>query len=251
MEVNSYTDAAYSPSGGDVAVWLPKTDGSSSGTSSVVVTPFRRLVASFALGTSLCLAPEACAMQMPNFGTSPLVDDARPTMEPAADTRPADRASTYRRLLVGSVADQAREAMAALSLTKSQLADVLRVSRPTVYDWLGGKEPSPGNAGRLSAVLRLLARAGVSSEAPLNARFVRHAIDERNPSLIELLSAEQLNESQIEGMIVEARALGEEAESRRTRREDRLRALGYEDASNEQRRDQMNQTVAMLDWPKR
>jgi transcriptional regulator with XRE-family HTH domain len=141
--------------------------------------------------------------------------------------------------------------MAALSLTKSQLADVLRVSRPTVYDWLGGKEPSPGNAGRLSAVLRLLARAEVSSEAPLNARFVRHAIDERNPSLIELLSAEQLNESQIEGMIVEARALGKEAESRRTRREDRLRALGYEDASNEQRRDQMNQTVAMLDWPKR
>jgi hypothetical protein len=52
-------------------------------------------------------------------------------------------------------------------------------------------------------------------------------------------------------MIVEARALGKEAESRRTRREDRLRALGYEDASNEQRRDQMNQTVAMLDWPKR
>jgi hypothetical protein len=127
---------------------------------------------------------------------------------------------------------------------------VLGVTRPTIYEWLGGKDPSPGNAARLSTVLRLLARAGISSELPLNARFVRHAIHERSPSLVELLCAEELDQAKIEDMLREAVALGEEAESRRTAREERLRALGYKELSDEQRRDQLNRTVAMLDWPK-
>jgi len=91
----------------------------------------------------------------------------------------------------------------------------------------------------------------MSSEAPLNARFVRHAIPERSSSLIELLCAEELDEAKIEDMLREAGALGEEAESRRVSREDRLRSLGYQEQSPEQRREQLNQTVAMLDWPKR
>jgi Spy/CpxP family protein refolding chaperone len=80
---------------------------------------------------------------------------------------------------------------------------------------------------------------------------VRHAIHERSSSLIELLCAEELGEAKIEAMLREAVALGEEAESRRASREDRLRSLGYEEPSPEQRRDQLNQAVAMLDWPKR
>jgi DNA-binding transcriptional regulator YiaG len=57
------------------------------------------------------------------------------------------------------VADQAREVLAALSLNKSQLAEVLCVSRPTVYDWFDGKEPNASNSDRLIILLRLLARA--------------------------------------------------------------------------------------------
>lgn len=48
----------------------------------------------------------------------------------------------------------------------------------------------------------------------------------------------------------EAKALGEEAESRRVSREDRLRALGFEEPSEEQRREQLARNVAMRDWPK-
>lgn len=46
-----------------------------------------------------------------------------------------------------------------------------------------------------------------------------------------------------------AKALGEEAESRRVSREDRLRALGFEEPSEEQRREQLARSVAMRDWP--
>ena len=39
------------------------------------------------------------------------------------------------------VAGQVRELRAALSVNKSELAKILRVSRPTVYAWLDGKKP--------------------------------------------------------------------------------------------------------------
>jgi transcriptional regulator with XRE-family HTH domain len=190
------------------------------------------------------------AAALPHFGTSPSVEDLRPAVTVAAVPRSTDQGSSYRQILVQSFGHQAKEAMAALSLTKSQLAGVLRVSRPTVYEWLGGKEPSPGNADRLTTVLRLLARAGMSSEAPLNARFVRHAIHERSSSLIELLCADELDEAKIEDMLREVVALGQEARIAELRREERLRSLGYQEQSPEQRRDQLNRTVAMLDWPK-
>jgi plasmid replication initiation protein len=37
---------------------------------------------------------------------------------------------------------------------------------------------------------------------------------------------------------------------RRKKREDRLQALGFEDLSNEQRKEQLAKNVALLDWPK-
>lgn len=107
--------------------------------------------------------------------------------------------------------------MEARSLTKAQLAGVLGVSRPTIHEWLAGKEPSPGKAARLTMILRLLARAGVSGEKPLNVRFVRHATNERGPSLLEMLTAAELDQGEIEKSIREAKALGEEAESSRLR----------------------------------
>lgn len=251
MDMKLDVGVPFSPSGGDLAIWQGTRIENTSGPPPVVLSPVRTWVGSLLLGTTLCLPAQAIAASMPHFGTSPLVDDLRPATETTAANRSPKRGTAYRHILVQSFGDQAQEAMATLSLTKSQLAGVLRVSRPTVYEWLGGKEPSPGNARRLSTVLRLLARAGVSSEAPLNARFVRHAIHERSSSLIELLCTEELDEAQIEKMLREAVALGEEAESRRMGREERLRALGYEASSTEQRRNQLNQTVALLDWPKR
>ena len=152
--------------------------------------------------------------------------------------------------MAASFCDRVREVMAALSLTKAQLAGVLGVSRPTIHEWLAGKEPSPGKAAPLPMILRLLARAGVSGEKPLNAQFVRHAANERGPSLLEMLTAADLDQVEIEKAIREAKALGEEAEGRRTKREERLRALGFEEPTEEQRRDSLNNVVAMLDWPK-
>jgi transcriptional regulator with XRE-family HTH domain len=250
MEMNSDEGVTYSPSGGDHVVWLQGVQAPDSCTLPAAISPFPAVAATLILGTALCVGAEAIAGQMPHFGTSPLVEDQRPVVEERAATGPVQRTTTYRRLLVGSFAEQARGVMAALALTKAQLAGVLGVTRPTVYEWLGGKEPSPGKAARLTLILRLLARAGVSGEKPLNARFVRHATNERGSSLLAMLCAAELDQDEIEKSIREARDLGEEAESHRMKREGRLRARGFEDPTEEQRRDNLNNVVAMLDWPK-
>ena len=64
------------------------------------------------------------------------------------------------------VARQVRELRAALSLNKSELARVLRVTRPTVYDWLDGGEPNADNVARIGQLLRLVSQARVSSRNP-------------------------------------------------------------------------------------
>ena len=74
------------------------------------------------------------------------------------------------------------------------VARVLRVTRPTLYDWLQGREPNAANAERLRTLLRMMARAGVSGANPLNARFVRRPVGIQNPSLIDLLCEERIDE---------------------------------------------------------
>jgi hypothetical protein len=186
-----------------------------------------------------------------HVGTSPAVVAPAPT--PQVDEVPTAEASepTYGEVLAMPIADQARELLAALALNKSQLAEVLRVSRPTLYDWLDGKEPNAGNTARMVTLLRLLARVGVIGSRPLNARFVRQPLTEGGRSLLDELTAARWDEVRIEDLLRQTRALGARSESKRRSREERLRALGYDEPSDAERRAMLNQNVAMRDWPKR
>lgn len=107
-----------------------------------------------------------------------------------------------------SPADQAREVLAALSIHKTQLAKILGVSRPTLYDWLHGKEPKVANAQRLTTLVRLLTSAGVTSAQPVRPRFVRQPLIEGAPSLLEALSAEPIDERLVAVLAQEAKSLG-------------------------------------------
>jgi transcriptional regulator with XRE-family HTH domain len=140
--------------------------------------------------------------------------------------------------------------LAALSVNKSQLASLLGVSRPTLYEWKRGKEPNAANSRRLSAIVHLLSLEGVHGSAPLNARFVRQPLEGQDESLLEALSEDVVDEVKITRMIREVRALGASADARRAAREERLRALGYDEPSSEQRKDQLTRSLATRDWPK-
>ena len=154
-------------------------------------------------------------------------------------------------LLKLSVVEQMQELQAALSLNKSQLARILRVSRPALYDWLRGREPSAANTERIHTFLRCLARTRVSSAGPLNTRFVRQPADLDGPALLDLLCEERINEDRVVTAIEQASALSDAVTQRRATREERLRKLGFEDPGREQRREQLATNMALREWPSR
>lgn len=195
------------------------------------------------------------APYLPRVGTSPTVFDSRgmgrgaPARTPEAPAE-GTRTTTRRAALRMSCADQAREVMAALNLNKTQLAEVLGVSRPTLYDWLDGKEPNLANAQRLTGLVQLLVNAGITAADSLSPRFVREALSDGEPSLLELLKADTLDEGRVAEVLAAAKRLESEAEGARVARDDRLRALGFEEPSPEQRKANLALNVALREWPK-
>ncbi|MFC1482595.1 helix-turn-helix domain-containing protein [Myxococcota bacterium] len=188
----------------------------------------------------------------PVIGTSPTVSDLRIVQTSGAPRAGAPDATRYRELATMTAAEQAQEVLTSLGLTKSLLAEVLKVSRPTLYDWFNGaKEPNEANATRMATILRVLSRAGVSSTHPLNARTVRRPIDEDGEILLAQLTADHLDETRLEERLGEARSVSEVIRSRRINRESRLRDLGYDEPSNTQRRENLGQITAALSTPKR
>ena len=148
-----------------------------------------------------------------------------------------------------TMVEQMQELQAALSLNKSQLARVLRVSRPGPCGWLQDREPDAADAERARILLRCLTQARVTAASPLNARFVRQPADLAGPALLKILEEEPIDEDRVVAAIQQAQALGDSAARRRAAREGRLRSLGFEDPGPEQRREQLARNMALRSWP--
>lgn len=198
-------------------------------------------------GGFVCVSEHTPMMR--HIGSSSSVVDRRPARGRTTDFPPADRPAEVRSVIALSVVEQLKELLAALSINKSQLARILCVSRPTIYEWFQGKAPNPGNTDRLNSLVRVVHRASVRGAKPLNARFVRKPMDLNAPSIIELLEAEPLDEDRIVRALRQARTLGGAETKRRMNREERLRSLGFEERTNDERRETLAQNMAMQDWP--
>ena len=147
------------------------------------------------------------------------------------------------------VTEQSRDLATALSLNKSQLARILKVTRATVDSWRRGGEPSATTVTRLRRLVSLLSLSSVSGTAPLNARFVRHPSKPGQASLIELLSEQDLAPDAIAQELSEARALGETATQRIKGREERLWRRGFKEPDEATRRERLALNMALKEWP--
>ena len=145
------------------------------------------------------------------------------------------------------IARQVRELQAALSINKSDLARILRVSRPTVYDWLEGGEPNADNRLRIRTLLGLVAGSRVSANNPLFPRFVRSALESGDRSLLELLREAVIDEVTAKSVIRRAKGLGDGMDARRGAR---VREGGFEEPDAEQRRANLATNVALMEWPR-
>ena len=148
------------------------------------------------------------------------------------------------------VADQVRELQTALSVNKSELARILRVSRPTVYDWLDDGQPKADNVSRIRKLLRLLREYRVSSANPLFPRFVRSALEPGGRPLLDVLVEGAIDDAAVRSAVERAKALGDAIHSRREEREARLRTAGFEEPDDEQRKANLATNVALMEWPR-
>ena len=153
---------------------------------------------------------------------------SRPVRESTAVTS-AGSWCTPNTLATVPITRQVRELQAALSVNKSELARILRVSRPTVYDWLDDGQPNADNLSRIRTLLRLLSGSRVSASNPLFPRFVRSPHEPGAQPLLDLLCAETIDEAAATDAIRRATALGDAMDSRREEREARLQSAGFEE----------------------
>jgi hypothetical protein len=103
--------------------------------------------------------------------------------------------------------DLGDEVMAALNLTRAELASVGRASQD-----------------RLARVASLLAATGVTAARSIRPSLVRAG----KPSLLDLLRAETLDDPRIVGLLVRYREHEDAALQKRLARELWLRGLGFE-----------------------
>jgi len=148
------------------------------------------------------------------------------------------------------VADQVRELQTALSVNKSELARILRVSRPTVYDWLDGGQPNPGNVSRIRTLRRMLRESRVTPANPLFPRFVRFALEPGGRALLDGLVEETIDEAAVRSALGRAKALGDAIDAEGEEREARLREAGFEEPDEEQRKANLATNVALMEWPR-
>ena len=125
-----------------------------------------------------------------------------------------------------------RELQTALSVNKSELARILRVSRPTVYDWLDDGQPNPGNVSRIRTLRRMLRESRVTPANPLFPRFVRSALEPGGRPLLDVLAEETIDEAAVRSAVGRAKALGDAIDAEREEREARLQSGGLKPSTS-------------------
>jgi transcriptional regulator with XRE-family HTH domain len=114
-----------------------------------------------------------------------------------------------------SVQVQVRLVLGKLGLSKSDLAKILGVTRPTLYAWLDGRiEPKSENASRLAAIASIVNEDAGLKDQPLFHAYIERRISGYSLSLLEALSEPSLDTSLIKGMIAKIRMMTSDRNNR-------------------------------------
>ena len=149
-------------------------------------------------------------------------------IDPATWSESADSSSSVptirnvqRRARLGSsdmsTAEQIALLVHTLGFNKSQLGKVFRVSRQSIYDWLKGANVKENNLRRLTELAGLVQEMAPGKQRPLYHRFTTSPIKEGEPSLLDLLLAEQWDQDRIRSHLSHARELTAKRDELRNR----------------------------------
>ena len=79
---------------------------------------------------------------------------------------------------------------------------------------------------------------------------MRSALEPGDPSLLELLGEEAIDEVTAKDVIRRAKALGDAMDAAREERDGRLREGGFEEEDAEQRKANLDANVGLMEWPR-
>ena len=179
---------------------------------------------------------------------------ARPSSTAGSSHRRRPRAAraAFARIVALTAIEQMQELQAALSLNKSQLAGILRVTRPTLYE-LAARKGTQRSKCRAAGHAAAHPRASICFFGKPAQCAVRRTTRGRSTHR-RSSSCSARNRSTKIGSSALSSGPGHSPDSasrRRTAREERLRTLGFEELGGEQRRRQLATNVALREWPER
>jgi DNA-binding XRE family transcriptional regulator len=105
--------------------------------------------------------------------------------------------------LLPTTAEQLASVQAAFGLSKTQLAQVCKVQRQTIYDWYAGNFEAEGNnARRLAAVYGIAESLRIAGRRPLLARAVSRALS-TGSTLLDLLLEEEVDREAVSSVVAQ------------------------------------------------
>jgi hypothetical protein len=199
-----------------------------------------------AVATSAGLAPGAA------FGygvpTDLSVLPSPRTSSSAPDQGAMKRRQVHQRALTTTIGAQAREALAALAISKSQMAAILGIERPHLYAWLADKVDRPAKGDRLRTLLGLLAAAGIGSSAPLRGHLVTEPLEPGARPLLELLKGKDLAAPEIAAALASAARLTRAIDDAAARRIAQMRASGHKPPTDDEAQSTLDATLQGMEW---
>lgn len=110
---------------------------------------------------------------------------------------------------------QVRSVLEHFGLSKSDLAKILGITRPTLYAWLDGHiEPKSENTMRLYAISSIVEGLAATKSQPLFHAYIERPVSDFPIALIEALSAPSLDVALIRAMVTKIRSMTAERNAR-------------------------------------
>jgi transcriptional regulator with XRE-family HTH domain len=164
---------------------------------------------------------------------------------PAASS--AAERQLHERLLTAPIAVLSREALAALGITKTQMASILGIERPHFYQWLKGGVTNPSKSGRLRDLLALLHRTGITPHDPLRSHLITEPLA---PGAIPLVTqlAGNLKSPALASNLLQAASLNRTITREADERLARMRDRGHDTRIDQAALDTLDTTLTMTEW---
>ncbi len=114
-----------------------------------------------------------------------------------------------------SIAEKLSAIFAFFGLSKIDLAQILHVSRPSLYAWLNGQsEPGLENMRAIQKLYSLIEPSETGTWSPIFYGYIEKPLGAFKKNLIEALSESELDEKEIRAMVKEIRQMSQKRSER-------------------------------------